>query len=325
MSKSPIDADTIKKDIFFGVGYAQPPEHSRFRKGTSGNPAGRPRSVTPSERTGSLSNSGANTEIFRRVLLEPVKVNKNGKPSLVHKAEAVQRTQQKLALNGQSVLALRDLKSDLRAEDARREVELENERHLWEKYIQCREDALSRSEKNGTSSQGFWIAPEDIVMIPGENVRIRGAAPENEVADFQFLQAVAQALLAKFFYDTIIFPKHHRARPEITACVIAIWVKANRMLSAQMERENHAYWQKLEAMVYRQPIVATATELKAKWGAINLPVPLKLPMFSPSPKILAKLRKSFPNNLAAAGLFRSPHGNAGSAYRKGRYRRTPTQ
>jgi hypothetical protein len=121
-----------------------------------------------------------------------------------------------------------------------------------------------------------------------------------------------------------IFPKRQSAKSDVMSCVIAIWVNTNRILSAQTERDNHAYWQKLEEMVCRESIVAIIAELKARWAAIGLPAPLELSMPSPSPQILTKLRKSFPNNPAAARIFRSPCGDIGSASRKRRYRKMAT-
>ena len=35
-----------KKSVLYHVGYGKPPPHTRFRKGESGNPSGRPRRKT---------------------------------------------------------------------------------------------------------------------------------------------------------------------------------------------------------------------------------------------------------------------------------------
>ncbi len=36
-------ADEVKREVLFGVGYRRPPEQTRFKKGQSGNPKGRPK------------------------------------------------------------------------------------------------------------------------------------------------------------------------------------------------------------------------------------------------------------------------------------------
>ena len=69
----------MAEDHPYPVGYKKPPENSRFKKGQSGNPAGRPK--------GSL---GLMT-ILRRTLHEPVVINENGQRKRISKLEAASK------------------------------------------------------------------------------------------------------------------------------------------------------------------------------------------------------------------------------------------
>jgi hypothetical protein len=59
------------------VGYGNPPRHTRFKKGASGNPQGRPK--------GTLNAA----TVLKRILCETVVIYENGQPRTVTKLEAV--------------------------------------------------------------------------------------------------------------------------------------------------------------------------------------------------------------------------------------------
>src|SRR3954447_15799584 len=59
------------------VGYGKPPRHSRFKKGQSGNPRGRPR------RSESLA------RVAHRILNEKIRVRENGERRTITKLEAM--------------------------------------------------------------------------------------------------------------------------------------------------------------------------------------------------------------------------------------------
>ncbi len=107
MKKKPIDIASLNKDIILGVGYKNPPKHSQFPKGQSGNPKGRParNAVAPDS---SYIELGRNAAITSRVLSKPVKVWENGKSRQISKAEAIQLSLEKNAMLGRT-LAIRDV------------------------------------------------------------------------------------------------------------------------------------------------------------------------------------------------------------------------
>lgn len=63
-------------DSGYEIGFGKPPEHTRFKKGQSGNPGGRPQ--------GTLNMA----TVLERTLREKVVINENGKKQIITKLEA---------------------------------------------------------------------------------------------------------------------------------------------------------------------------------------------------------------------------------------------
>jgi len=74
----------------YAIGYGKPPSHSRFRRGASGNPGGRPRGIT----------AGRATALAIKEAYRPVTVREGDKVITMPAIQAVLRSQVALAAKG---------------------------------------------------------------------------------------------------------------------------------------------------------------------------------------------------------------------------------
>ncbi len=101
--------DRVERDLTNKVGYAKPPKHTRFTKGRSGNPKGRP--------TGSKNLA---TMVIEE-LTQPVAIVENGKRTKIPKIRAAVRQALNRAMVG-DFKALQQIVIMLRSHDALKRV-----------------------------------------------------------------------------------------------------------------------------------------------------------------------------------------------------------
>lgn len=106
-----------QKTTNYDVGYGRPPKHSRFQKGTSGNPSGRPKS------------KAVDLNVFWSVYGRTVTVTMNGRRRRMTVLEAIFVQNSNQALNGdiaafrQTVACLKLLGLDARPKSGNEQLE----------------------------------------------------------------------------------------------------------------------------------------------------------------------------------------------------------
>ena len=132
------------------VGYRSPPEATRFRKGVSGNPCGRPK--------GSLNLA----TVLTRTLREKVAINENGRRKKVTKLEAALKQLVNKAAAG-DLRALRHLTAlaqDAEAQQNVRDTQLQDFGELDRDVMQgiLRRFQVTEEQRNSSESDGHLQA-----------------------------------------------------------------------------------------------------------------------------------------------------------------------
>lgn len=194
------------------LGYKSPPKWTRFKKGQSGNPRGRPKKTKKPE-----SSSGSKASaILRREIDREVTITEAGQSKQITIQEAITKAQVTQAVKG-SPLAQRDVinrideleKSEAsekeRNAEAERDAEaqkLKREERLyryWASVKNSQAKAWAQAKKAGKTEPDFpWPHPDDVLLDEGrKKYRLRGPMSGEGVVLFKFIRAERDLALAR--------------------------------------------------------------------------------------------------------------------------------
>lgn len=140
------DEEKLPQSTSSRVGYRNPPEHTQFKKGQSGNPKGRPK--------GTLNMA----TVLARTLREKVVINENGKRKVVTKLEAAVKQLVNKSASG-DLRALQQLgalvtSAEERAAQTPVDSSLsQDDQKVMQGILERFENAAQGGEENATESQ----------------------------------------------------------------------------------------------------------------------------------------------------------------------------
>lgn len=169
------------------------PRDTRFKKGKSGNPNGRPRGARSKW-------SQTYADSILKAGDRKITVTENGRLVTMTMHEATVRAQQSAALKG-SALAQRHLIDTYLAADTERHLRIAEECEAWEDIRNRLIELRAESERLGRPPAMPFPHPDDIVIDPERGVRFVGPTDEAEQAMVEDTIRTRNLLLVQDHYD----------------------------------------------------------------------------------------------------------------------------
>lgn len=252
------------------VGYRQPPVETRFRKGVSGNPKGRPKKDKPATRP--ISDSDDLMAALINHFKKPMTIREDGKTQEVARILAFVRNLERIAAGG-SVRAtetlIRMADEVARQQTRKRDEDIET----WREYIQNYR-ILEKRGLPGSELPEYAPHPEDIIVTPGVGVRIRGHCCPESYALFLELKQLRDAMALKLLYDFDHFEDETAGKLTMAGFVVFVidglfpkcWSVGAPEWQSWIQRMS---WGSKDLL---------GQAMKRAFAELGLPVPLKFPM-----------------------------------------------
>lgn len=262
----------MSTDDKYEVGYGKPPRSGQFKKGQSGNPAGRKR-CKPKTPTVPLTSS----EIYptRKALVaradKTVMIVEDGQRREVTVREAVLGAMGMSAMRG-GVYAQRYLLEEWKAEDEREHAERRSLFDFWWNYATRARRELDDALRRGGPLPNPLPHPADIIF-DHVDLTVRFTGPMNEEGDMRMARTRRAALL---LLELSHYHNEYNSMPpnDLPGGVVGFWMghffALMWELPARMRTATQAEWDCILTRATRRP-KAWEAYLRQECDALDLP------------------------------------------------------
>lgn len=161
------------------TGYKQPPSHSRFKKGQSGNPKGRPKKGTP-----------AGMQSTDKLVLQEgqnlITVREGGTTRQIPMIQAALLAEAKAGLSGNAFALRNHINRFAKAEEARQR-KINEQCDTWEELVAEDRAIIAAAKKAGRPIPTIYPHPDDVVIDREKGVRFIGPVDKESAAALELI------------------------------------------------------------------------------------------------------------------------------------------
>lgn len=262
-----MDEEEIKRRVIFGTGYGQPPKDGQFKKGQSGNPKGRPKTVKDEFSLADQRTLNMILDVADRT----VPVRENG--------EVKYMTMREVAVNA---LFNKGAKGDPRAlatvfaltqrGDIARALEIKKQNVFWQNYKDVETARILQAKARGEPTPQPLPHPDDIVIDHERGPRFIGPMTAQEQASLEHRLRLRDILILQDALDRRS-AKRLNGEPltEPGAAELLAWVYEFFMPPRLRLSHGEWLWRIMKAEQLSKP--ALLKRLYAEWRAVGHPRP----------------------------------------------------
>lgn len=260
-----------KSEIIHGTtGYKRPPQHTRFKKGQSGNPQGRPKS----DMTAGVTGNRSSTELALKQAARRITVREGDQVRQIPAIEAVHLAQYASATKGNAYAQKQIIENYQRAERAHRE-EIRRSNEIWECYVRREREAHAHAARNGLPAPSGLPHPDDVKIDSERGVYFVGPFDEPSAERLHETLRLRDVLILQ---DALQSREPGADHADSTAMVCAMLlnqrVPARHRVSDQDWLMHAMHLQGVPKVELRKRLIADWAALGREWHPdIRLPAP----------------------------------------------------
>jgi hypothetical protein len=252
------------------VGYKQPPAHTKFQKGRSGNPKGRPKKARANKSAPTPGTLGTADSLALQEAERTIKIREGEEVREIPTIEAVFRAQAKSAISG-NAFAQRDVVNRYEKAENERRRKIAEECEVWERYIENCRRLLAAAEAKGEPPPKLFPHPDDIFLDRKKGAFIRGPIDEEEAAMWGRLVRQRDLYIMQGVLDQRSWRKSNTKTPSPISTALVIAQLFNDSVPRRLRLSEGAFMSR----ILENEIMTKRTLVKALyqgWREVDLPM-----------------------------------------------------